>query len=315
MTAYPISQAAVITTEPISDGIRAMIVEENPIMDFITWAPVAQGNAQRRWFEESALPTTAYRNIGSDYTPSFGRLIPKSDPVSILGGEFEIDIAMPRLYGNDVPDFVMRQLFMLARSSMIQFEETWFNGYVGVDPASFDGLRPRATERNMVYSIATGGGAAGELTLAILDEVFMAVVGGKVVHLNQWLYRKVNALMRAANQARETVDGTFGRQYETYAGVPMVIQERRDNMSTFLGFDEDPGDGGDDAASIFVVHYGGPDEDQSCMGIVGAGGAWDAYELRESFDSPKDKWRLEVYPGMSNQGNRAIGQISGVGQI
>lgn len=312
---FPLSQAAVVTSHPKSAGIRQMIQEENPITDFMTFVPVPQGSAQRRWFEESGLPTTAFRGLYGSYDASYGRIVPKSDPVAILGGEFQVDRAIPNLYANDLPDFINRQLAMLARSAYREFEEAVFEGDTGVDANAFDGYRVRAAERGMEFDATGSGTDRAELELSMLDEVFDAVPGSKVVHGNQWLRRKINALVRAAGQAREMVGGEFGRQYDSYAGVPYVIQERSNDMTTILDFDEDPGDGGDDAASLYVAHYGGPDEENAVMGILGAGGAWDAYSLGEDQTDPKNLWRLEVYPGISVQGNRALARLKGLGQI
>src|SRR5690554_8066443 len=87
-----------------------------------------------------------------------------------------------------------------SRSAMMTFGHQLIEGDAGINPNSFDKLRVRAAERNMEFPMAAGD--VGELTLEKLDEVFDAVLGSKVVHLNQWLKRKINALMRAAGQAR-----------------------------------------------------------------------------------------------------------------
>src|SRR5690606_29041314 len=107
MPAYPLTEVAVVTSHPVSEGIRLQITEENPIMDWIPWVRLPEGTAQRRWLDETNLPTSSFRGIYGTYTPTYGTLRPRSDTVSILGGEFELDIAIPRLYGHEVPDFVM----------------------------------------------------------------------------------------------------------------------------------------------------------------------------------------------------------------
>lgn len=319
MANLSLTNAAVVTSAPESVGIRMMIEEENPILDFMTMVPTPEGSSGHKWFEETNQGTAAFRAINGSYTANHAQLRPYQETVAILGGEVGIDIAIPRLYGNDLPGGIMQyQLNAKARAAFRKFEETVFEGDVGVDPNAFDGFRVRATERTMEFDATGSGTDRAELTLAMLDEVLDAVVGTKVIHTNQFLRRKINALMRAAGQAREMVGGEFGRQFETYAGNPIVIQERRNDMSTILGFDEDPGDGGDDASSIYVAHYGGPDEDQAVMGLVGYGGAWDAYMLNGNGgtqDAPVDKARLEVYVGLAVHGNRGLARLKGVGQI
>lgn len=319
MSNLSLANAAIVTSRPESAGIRQMIVEENPIMDFIQWVPIPQGSGAHRWFEETSQGTAAFRAINGTYTANHAQLRPYSEPVAILGGEISIDIAIPRLYGNDLPGGIFQyQANAKARAAHRLLETTWFEGDTGVDPNSFDGLRVRCIERGMEFDATGTGTDRVELALSMLDEVLDAVVGTKVIHTNQWMRRKVNALVRAAGQAREMVGGEFGRQFESYAGAPIVIQERRNDMTTVLGFDEDPGDGGDDSASIYVVHYGGAEDDQAIVGLVGAGGAWDLYSLNPAGgtqDAPLDKGRLEVYAGMAQHGNRGAARLKGIGQL
>ena len=54
MTNLSLANAAIVTSRPESAGIRQLIVEENPIMDFIQWVPIPQGVGAHRWFEETA---------------------------------------------------------------------------------------------------------------------------------------------------------------------------------------------------------------------------------------------------------------------
>ena len=314
-----LANAALVTSSPQSEGIRQQIEEENPLMDFAQWAVVPQGTNSLRWFEETSQGTAAFRAVNGSYTANHAQLRPYSEPLAILGGEISIDVAIPALYGNDLPGGIFDyQAMAKARAAYRKWQETVFEGDVGVDPNSFDGFRVRATERGMEFDATGSGTDRAELTLAMLDELLDAVVGSKVIHANQFLRRKVNALMRAAGQAREMVGGEFGRQFESYAGAPIVIDERRNDMSTILGFTEDPGDGGDDAASIYVAHWGSTDEDQAVVAMVGASGGWDVVPLNGpagTQDAPLTKGRLEVYVGLATIGNRPLARLKGVGQI
>lgn len=317
MSNLPLSQAAIVTTDPAAIGIRNLIEEENSLMDYATWVTVPQGNPTHRWFEEAALSSASFRAINASYTADYARLIPKQEPLAILGGETVVDIAIPALYGNDLPgnSIMAYQLAAKARAAYRKWEETFLEGDVGVDPNAFDGLRVRCIERNMEFNMAAGTDR-GELTLAAVDEVLSAVVGTKVIITNQWIARKFSALVRAAGQAREMVSGEFGRMFDAYAGVPIVVNQRRNDMTTMLGFDEDPGDGGNDAASLYVVHFGSADEDQAVMALVGAAGAWDVQMVEGGgATAPVEKARLEVYVGMAMHGNRGAARLKGIGQL
>lgn len=320
MSNLSLTNAAVVTSAPESIGLRMMIEEENPITSFLTFVPVGEGVSGHRWFEETSQGTAAFRGINASYTANHASVRRYQENLAILGGEISVDIAIPRLYGNDMPGGIMQyQLNAKARAAYRKFEETVFEGDQGVDPNAFDGFRVRATERGMEFDATGTGTDRVALTLDMLDEEIDAVVGGtKTLHTNQWMRRKINALMRASGQAREVVGGDFGHQFDMYAGVPIVVNERRNDMTTILGFDEDPGDGGDDATSIYCAHFGGADEDQAVMALIGAGGAWDAYMLNPTGgtqDAPLDKARLEVYVGLAVHGNRPLARLKGIGQL
>ncbi|MCC6311333.1 MAG: hypothetical protein IT345_10505 [Trueperaceae bacterium] len=314
MTNVSSTLAAIATATPQSQGIRNMIQEENPILDYLQFATVPQGDPSFVWHEETQQGTAAFRALNGSWTPNNGQFVPKNEPLAILGGEVAWDIAINRRYGNSMPTFMADLIKQKSRAAYRKFEEAIFEGDVGVDPNSFDGLRVRCTERGMEFKISTGTDR-DELTLAKLDEILDAVVGAKTIHLNQWLKRKVNALMRAAGQAREMVGSDFGRQFEAYAGAPLIVQQRLNDMSTILDFDEDPGDAGDDSASIYVCHWGTPEEENAAIALIGAGASWDPYGIPEDFEAPQEKTRLEVDCGMALIGNRGAARLYGVGKI
>lgn len=312
---FPLSQAAQVTSEEnYGVVLRNLIQEENPLYDLLPVVPVPMGNNQHGWWEETSIGSASTRAINGSWTPSYARFIPKTESLAILGGEIKYDRQIPKLYGDRMPNFLEHQADAKARATHRKLEELLYEGDIAVDPYGFDGLRNRASERNMEFDFANGTDA-GELTLAKLDEMLDAVVGSPFLNTSQWVRRKINALMRAEGQAREMVDGGFGRQFPSYANVPIVVNERRNDMSTLLGFDEDPGDGGDDAASIYLINPIGPEEDQGVHLIMGAGSMFDMYDLDESFDAPKEGRRLEVTAGVVAKGNRGFARGKGIGQI
>ena len=56
------------------------------------------------------------------------------------------------------------------------------------------------------------------------------------------------------------VTTSLGEQLGAYANAPILVIQRRDDQSSILAFDEDPGDGGDDGASLYVANIGGSPE-------------------------------------------------------
>lgn len=311
---YPLIDAAQVTSqENYSVVIRNMIQEENPLLDLLPMVPVPMGNNQHGWFEETSQGTASTRAINGSWTPNYARFIPKTASLTIFGGEIKWDRQIPNLYGDRMPNFLQHQAEAKARATYRKIEETLIEGDPAVDPNAFEGMRLLANERTMEFNLGTSD--REELTLSKLDEVLDAVYGSPFILCSQWHRRKVNALMRAAGQSREMVDTGFGRQIESYAGVPMVVNQRRNDLSTILGFDEDPGDAGDDASSLYVINPIGPEEDQGVHCIIGAGSAFEAYGLGEDWDNPQEKARLEATVGFVVKGNRGLARYSKIGQI
>ncbi len=305
-------------TRPLTTGVQVKIVEEEPMLDFIKWKQLPKGNSSYEWFEESDLPASAFRAVGGSWTASTGILVPRFEPISILGGEVKFDVFIEDTQGDKLPGFIQHHLEMKMRAVRNDWLQEFFEGDTGVDTNGFDGLRVRATESTMDFDMSGSGSSdRAALTLAKLDEVLDAVHGPngqKVIAMNQWLRRKVSALVRAAGQAREVVDRTgFGQQLEAYALAPMVVIQKENDMSTILDFDEDPGDGGDDTASVYVIKFG---DEEDVFGILGNGGAWELRGITDEAEaSPQSIRRVSVYPGLVTAHPRAFARINSVGKI
>lgn len=299
------------TTDPLTAGIQTILVQETPVLDMVPWETLPQGKNSYGYFEETNLPTATFRAVNSGWDADYGIIIPQSEPLSILGGEVEIDQYIIDTMGGKLnPGIKARQYAMKARAAKEKWLETFFEGDTGVDPNGFDGLRARVTGTSLDFEMHASNATA--LTLAKLDEVDEAVVGGPTARfMNAFIKRKINALMRAAGQAREQVGGSFGRQYDSYADVANFKIQRENDLSSILAFDEDPGDGGDDASSIYCVRFG----DEHVMGILGHGGAWDVKDFGEQEAAPRVLGRLSVYPGLVTRHPRSFARLHAVGEL
>ena len=79
-------------TRPLTAGVQVQIVEEEPLLDFIHWKQLPAGTSSYEWFEESDLPTAAFRAVGGGFTADTGILVPRFETLAILGGEMELDV-------------------------------------------------------------------------------------------------------------------------------------------------------------------------------------------------------------------------------
>lgn len=303
-------------TNPLTTGVQLKIVEEEPMLDFIKWKQLPAGMSTYEWFDETDLPGSAFRAVGGSWTASTGIMVPRFEPISILGGEVHFDVFIEDTQGSKFPGFIQHHLDMKMRAIKNDWLQELFEGDTGIDVNGFDGLRVRAAESSMSFDMSSTTDRAA-LTLEKLDEVLDAVHGSNslaIIALNQWLRRKVSALVRAAGQSREMVDRTaFGQQLQAYALAPMVVIQKENDLSTILDFDEDPGDGGDDTASMYVIKFG---DEEDVFGILGNGGAWELRGITdEAEDNPQSIRRISVYPGLVTAHPRAFARLHSIGKI
>ena len=118
----------------------------------------------------------------------------------IMGGLSKVDRALVKTQGNINN---LRAIYdgMKAKAAALTYTLKFFKGDNSNDPNEFDGLEKRLTGSQIVDARSTAGGDA--LTLDKLDETLDALQGGADVILsNKTIKRKINALMRAAGQAK-----------------------------------------------------------------------------------------------------------------
>jgi hypothetical protein len=204
---------------------------------------------------EQTLPGIGFRGINESYTESTGVVNPQVEQLFIGGGFSNVDRALIKTQGKG-NDIRATHDAMKAKAFALDYTRKFFKGDNTDDPKVFDGLENRLTGSQL---LDMGNSAGGDtLTLAMLDELIDAVTGSPdVLFMNKTLRRKVNALMRAAGQANETVTDSFGRQINAYAGIPIGIIEEDKDGAEILGFDEPDLDTGTlTTASIYAVRFG-----------------------------------------------------------
>ncbi len=300
------------TTDPLTSGLQQTIVQEEPLLEYIPWIQLPQGQNSYKYFEETVLPTTAFRSVNGTWDANYGIIRPQSETIAILGGEVEIDEFILDTMGGSFPGASLKanQYQMKMRSAKQKWLEALLEGDTAVDSNSFDGFRSRVSGTSLDFQMHAS--EASPITLEKIDEVLESVVGGPTAMLmNQFLRRKVNQLIRASGQAREEVSTTFGKQLPKYADTVMLKIQREDDMSSILSFDEDPGDGGDDAASIYFPRFG----EEYISGLLGHGGAWEVKDFGEQEAAPRTLGRLSIYVGLVAKHPRSLARLHACGQL
>jgi hypothetical protein len=118
--------------------------------------------------------------------------------------------------------------------------------------------------------------------------------------MNKTVRRQLNAAVRSAGQAIETVSGAFGQRLESYAGVPIGIVEEDSTGAQILDFSE-PGD----TTSIYAVRFG---VGEYLGGIQSGGIAVEDLGLVDIFYKTLIEWIV----GMAIFHPRAAARLQGV---
>ncbi|MBG0789651.1 MAG: phage major capsid protein [Desulfovibrionaceae bacterium] len=247
-------EAAKLVQNPLMRGVIEIFPRTSPVLERLPFFPV---NGQAYVYnQEETLPGVAFRGINESYTESTGVVNPQTERLYVLGGLSAVDRALVKTQGN-VNNLRATYDGMKAKAVALEFTKKFFKGDSEDDVNEFDGLETRLTGNQVVDMGSSDGGDT--LTLTKLDEMMDAVQGGPdVLFMNKTMRRKVNALIRAAGQATETVSDAFGRQLSSYGGVPIAVIEQDKDGNEILGFSEPDLDNGDKSVttSIYAVRFG-----------------------------------------------------------
>lgn len=307
--AFTLLEAAKYGDDVKRAGVIKTIVETSPMYQKLTWKSI-KGNAYRYNIEQ-ALPDVAFRGVGGTYTDSTGVINPVTENLTILGGEIKIDRFIVSAMGN-LSDIKAAQFAMKSKAMGFKFTESFFEGDSDVDINSFDGIRKRLTGNQKLLN-ATGG---GPLDLDKLDDALDRVVGTPdMIFLNRTMRRKLTKLGRDTGTSSGAPlieygkDSAFGHQVETYRGIPLVLVENELDGSSILAYDEDPGDGVSDTASLYAVRFG----EEFIHGITGEGGSFmDVKDFGEMESAPQHLGRIEWYPGLCVVHPRSAVRLYGI---
>lgn len=235
-------EAAKLIQNPLQKGVVEIFPRTSPIFKYLPFLTI-NGNAYT-YNQEKTLPNVGFRGLNENYTANTGVINPVTESLKIYGGISQTDRSLTKTQGN-VNDIRAIHDGLKAKAAALKFTTSFFNGDSQSDPKEFDGLARRLTG-NQVIQIN------GSLTLEALDRVIDRVVGRPdVIFCSKAIRRKINALMRAAGQAKETVTDAFGRQINAYGGIPIETIDEDSAGAEVLGFDE-----ASSICSLYVCRFG-----------------------------------------------------------
>jgi len=262
-----------------------------------------QGNALR-YNREDTLPGVGFRGVNEAYTESTGVLNPLTEPLSIAGGDLDVDKFIVTSMGVDQRSV---QELQKVKSLAHRWTEAFIKGDSASDPREFDGLQARIVGNQLLAAGATSGGDA--LSLAKLDELIDLVQSPTHLIMNKTMRRRLSAAARSTSVGGyvQYVPDQFGRRIATYNDLPILIADEDNAGNKILPFTE-TGSGGGTAqcSSIYCVAFG----EGMLMGIQS--GDIMVSDLGELQTKPCLRTRVEWYSGVAVFHGKAAARLYGV---
>jgi hypothetical protein len=274
-----------------------------------------------RW---QTLPSAAFRRIGAGYTESTGTTEEVVETLVALGGDVKIDNFLTG-NGNMIEDPLTTQMRMKAKAVAFKFNDAFINGDQAVDPDSFEGLKKRNSNMpsRMTIDLANAGDSLKVLAGATQEHQFVDAIhqavkyvdGATHILCNETVWLGLGQVARRLNLF-QVIQDALGRTWNSISSgsaiVPFVdVGLKSDKSSEIITNTEDPGDGGNDSTSLYVVRM---DTDDGLHGINLSGHELDVYDPLtggEMESGPQKLRRIDWGVGLFNLSNYVVCRIKG----
>lgn len=311
--AMTLAEAAVVTQDPRLPAVVGRLNVSN-VLNRVPFEPIA-GRAFS-YNSEATLPAAAFRAVNAGYTESTGTFTTATESLAILGGEYVVDRFLEQTSGGTVASLVAAQRDMKARSIAAKWGDTFFNGAVGVDANSFNGLKTRVTGGQVISSGTNGAAmntdaATRTAFLDRLDALVGLVPGCEAIYASDAVIAMIRTVFRNVTIANYTVDTLTGRPVDvpTWQGVPILSAGKKADQTQILAQNETQGSAVN-ASSIYAVRFARSEFDEGVMGITNGGLQVDP--PRELETKPSILGRIEFYCGLAVMGQQAAARLTGV---
>ncbi|WP_309080283.1 major capsid protein [Zhihengliuella sp.] len=310
--AVTLAEAALLSQNELQRGVIETFVQSSPLLDRLPLMPI-QGNAYA-YNAEATLPNVAFRAVNEGYTESTGTVVQRTETLSILGGDADVDRFIQQTRGN-INDQRAVQTAMKVKAASYKFQDTFFNGDVSVDSKGFDGLRKRLVGAQVIDADTNGMPVlgAGHDFLDALDGLIGAVPGinstNGAIYANSKIIAKLQSSLRRLGGADFIKEDLTQKRVLTYNGIPVLDPEQNLAGADILAQNETQGTA-TDASSIYAVKFGQDEGDQAVTGLTNGGVMVD--DLGQLQEKPAFRTRIEFYCGVATFGGRAAARLRGV---
>lgn len=314
--AVTLPQAALLSTTDLQRGVIETFVQVSPVLDRLPLLPI-EGNAYA-YNEEATLPGIAFRAVNEAYVESTGAVNQRTETLSILGGDADVDNFIVQTRGN-LNDQRATQTALKVKAASYKFQDTFFNGDVTVDTKAFDGLKKRLIGGQVIAGGTNGIPVVGNGTTdthAFFDQLdaLLGLVPGidgsnGAIYANSSLVAKIRSAGRRIGGAETVREDTTGKRILTWNGIPVLDPGNNPAGAAILPQNETQGSSSL-ASSIYAVKFGDDETDRGVTGLTNGG--IQVTDLGQLQSQPVYRTRLEFYCGMAVFGGKAAARLTGV---
>ena len=299
MAALTLIEAAKLET---GDTVRSTIIEmyagSSDVFNVLPFDEVTGGSLT--YNSEQTYPGVGFRGFNESYTPSVGVLNPKTEVLTIAGGELDVDVALIKTRG-------MRQRAvqesMKAKALGLAWTQKFFKGDTASNPREFDGLQVRCVGDQKFAAGATANGTP--LSLAVFDEAIRRTLNPTDIFMSSKMAIKFTAAARSTSVGGYISydKNEMGQRVLMYNNLPIRIVDLDGGGAEILPFTEAATSGTATATSIYILSIG----DTGVTGIQNGG--MDVRDLGELQTSPVYRTRVEWLSGLAVFNGRAATRL------
>jgi hypothetical protein len=286
------------TGEVLKNTVIKVFAMESDILRVLPFEDISGGGVT--YNQETTLPGIAFRGVNEAFASSTGVINPKTDALTICGGDLDVDRFIVVTRGANVR---ATHTMMKVKSLAAAWTTTFVKGDSTVDGRQFDGLQVRLTGNQVISAGNTSGG--NPLSLKVLDQAIDNTYNPTHILMSKAMRRGIQSAARNINVGGyvQYQPDEFGRRITTYNDLTILVAYSDNGGDEVLPFNEACSGGGTTGTSIYVVSLG----PEVLTGIQN--GTMDVRDLGELQTQPVYRTRAEWYAGIAFYHPRAATRI------
>ena len=299
MAALTLAEAAKLEPEKaFKNTITELYAGSSDVLGALPFDDITGGSLS--YLSEESYPGVGFRGVNQKYDASVGVLNPKTEVLTIAGGDLDVDKFIVRTRG--VRQRAVQES-LKVRALGLAWTEKFIKGDNANDAREFDGLQARLIGNQKFQAGSDANGTA--LSLATLDEAIRRTLFPTHLLMSSKMAIKFGAAARTPSVGGYiTYDkNDLGKQVMFYNGLPIITVDLNGAGEEILPFGEAATSGTPAATSIYVLSIG----DDGVMGIQNGG--VQVNDLGELQEAPVFRTRVEWYSGFGVFNGRAATRL------